>query len=101
MECAQALGHPSSRIAGRDSMPRRIAIIQGHPDLDERRFCRALAQSYAEGALAAGHTVTRIDLAALSFPLLHSEAEFKHGPVPAALIPAQRAIIAAEHIILV
>jgi len=34
-------------------MPRRIAIIQGHPDLDERRFCRALAQSYAASAPSA------------------------------------------------
>jgi putative NADPH-quinone reductase len=82
-------------------MPRRIAVIQGHPDRDEQRLCRALALSYAEGALAAGHGVTRIDLAALSFPLLQSEAEFEHGSVPEALAPAQRAIIAAEHIVLV
>lgn len=46
---------------------RRIAIIDGHPDADPARFVHALASRYADGALAAGHELRRIDLARLDF----------------------------------
>ena len=82
-------------------MPRRIVIIQGHPDPDPKRLCRALAAAYAEGARIAGHQVTTIDLATLDFPLLTSAADFEHGAVPESLKPAQAAILGAEHIVLV
>ena len=82
-------------------MPRHIAIIQGHPDPDPARFCRALAAAYLDGAKAAGHSVTPIDLAALDFPLLGSAAEFEHGAIPESLKPAQAALLGAEHIVLV
>jgi putative NADPH-quinone reductase len=32
-----------------NSMPRRIALIQGHPDPDPSRFCRAIADAYVPG----------------------------------------------------
>ena len=83
------------------AMSRRILIIQGHPDPDKHRLCRALADAYAAGAEQAGHQVTRIDLARLNFPLLRTAAEFEHGAVPATLQPAQAALLAAEHIVLV
>jgi len=38
-------------------MARRVAIIQGHPDPAGGHFGHALADAYAEGALAAGHAV--------------------------------------------
>lgn len=82
-------------------MARRIVVIQGHPDPDPRRLCRALADAYAEAAQAAGHSVTRIDIAALDFPLLRTQDAFEHGAVPESLRPAQDAIVAAEHIVLV
>jgi len=82
-------------------MPRRIVVIQGHPDPDPRRLCRALADAYAEGATKAGHSVTRVDIAALDFPLLRTQHAFEHEPVPDSLRPAQEAIVAAEHIVLV
>ncbi len=82
-------------------MPRRIAVIQGHPDPDPKRLCRALADAYAEGAIAAGHDVTRIDLATLDFPLLRSQQEFEHETTPPALLPAQQAITAADHLVLI
>jgi len=81
-------------------MPRRILVIEGHPDPDERRLCRALAQAYASGATASGHQVERIDLATVTFPLLPSQAAFEHDALPPSLIPAQQAILAAEHIVL-
>ena len=82
-------------------MPRRIVVIQGHPDPDPARFCRALAAAYRDGAAAAGHSVALIDLATLDFPLLKSAAEFEHGSIPDSLKPAQAAILAAEHVVLV
>jgi putative NADPH-quinone reductase len=82
-------------------MPRRIVIIQGHPDPGRHRLCHALADAYAAGAAQAGHPVTRIELATLDFPLLRTQAEFEQGSVPSALLPAVAAIQAAEHIVLV
>lgn len=82
-------------------MPRRILVIQGHPDPDPRRLCRALADAYAEGAAQAGHAVTRVDIAALDVPLLRTQHAFEQEPVPDGLRPAQEAIVAAEHIVLV
>ncbi len=82
-------------------MSRRILIVQGHPDPSQHRLCRALADAYADSARQAGHPVTRIDLAQLDVPLLRSAEDFEHGPVPPSLQPAQDALIAAEHIVLV
>ncbi|MDF2118529.1 NAD(P)H-dependent oxidoreductase [Roseiarcaceae bacterium H3SJ34-1] len=82
-------------------MPRRILLIQGHPDPDRRRFCRALAGSYAKGARDAGHSVEEIDLATVDFPLLRSELEFEHGCIPESLRAAEEAIRNAEHVVLV
>lgn len=82
-------------------MPRHILIIQGHPDASPGHLCRALADAYAEGAQAAGHSVARLDLAGLDVPLLRSQEAYEHAPVPDNLRPAQDAIVAAEHIVLV
>jgi putative NADPH-quinone reductase len=82
-------------------VPRRIAIIQGHPDPDPQRFCRGLADAYAEGALAAGHAVDRIDIATLDFPWLRTQADFEHGALPDTLKPAQAAILAADHLVII
>ena len=61
---------------------RRILIIQGHPDPAGRHFGHALADAYAEGAMAAGHEVRRIEVALLDFPLLRSQADWLKGAVP-------------------
>lgn len=82
-------------------MTRRILIIQGHPDPDGARLCRALADAYAEGARGAGHLIERVDLATLDVPLLRSQAAFETGPVPEPLAAARDAVLAAEHIVLV
>jgi putative NADPH-quinone reductase len=80
-------------------MGKRILVIQGHPDSVHPHFNHALADAYAEGARGAGHTVQRIDVASLDFPMLRSMAEWNAGKVPAALAPAQAAIQSAEHIV--
>lgn len=82
-------------------MARRIVIIQGHPDAAGGHLCHALADAYAEGAAAAGHEVTRIEVAALDFPWLRTREDFDRGAVPPALAPAQAAIGGADHLVLV
>jgi putative NADPH-quinone reductase len=80
---------------------RRIVVIQGHPDPDPQRLCRALANAYAGAARSAGHAVAHVDLATLDIPLLRTQQAFEHEPVPEALRPAQQAIMEAQHIVLV
>ncbi|MCB8839878.1 NAD(P)H-dependent oxidoreductase [Aurantimonas sp. VKM B-3413] len=82
-------------------MPRRILLILGHPDPAPNHLCRALADAYDEGARAEGHTVDRIDLSGLDFPLLRSPADFMSGSVPDALRPAADALAAADHVVIV
>jgi len=76
-----------------------IAIIQGHPDPAGHHLCHALADAYAEGAAA--HEVRRVDVARLDFPWLRTKEEFEQGALPPALGPAQQAIGAADHLLIV
>jgi putative NADPH-quinone reductase len=80
-------------------MGKRILLIQGHPDSGKPHFCHALEESYARGAMAAGHELERINVAKLDFPILRSQSEWENGTLPAALIEAQAAIKRAEHIV--
>jgi putative NADPH-quinone reductase len=82
-------------------MPRRVLVIVGHPDPSPERLCRALAEAYASGAEQAGHSVRRIDVAALDFPLLQTLEEFERGAVPDALRECVEAIKWAEHLVFV
>ena len=82
-------------------MPRHVLIVVGHPDPSPDRLCRALANAYCDGAEHAGHTVRRIDLATLSFPLLRTMDEFEHGDIPENLRDAVVSIVWAEHIVFV
>lgn len=70
-------------------MPRRIAIVQGHPDPAGHHLLHAMADAYAEAAMAAGHETRRIDVANLEFPLLRTQNDFEKGTVPAALVGPQ------------
>jgi putative NADPH-quinone reductase len=79
--------------------PQRIVIIQGHPDAGTRHFCHALADAYADGALAAGHAVTRVEVAQLDFPLLRSQHDWEYGAVPPSLLPVQQAVRDATHLV--
>lgn len=81
-------------------MAQKIAIIVGHPDPDGSRFCRALAQVYAEGAQLAGHAVKTIDIAQLQFPVLRTKEDFDHRNAPEEIQPAQEVIQWATHLVL-
>ncbi|MFG1349500.1 NAD(P)H-dependent oxidoreductase [Xanthobacter autotrophicus] len=75
-----------------------ILIIQGHPDPGGGHLCHALADAYAAGAEAAGHTVLRVEVGGLDVPLLRSQHDFRHAPPLHALSPARAALVEAEHV---
>jgi putative NADPH-quinone reductase len=79
----------------------RLTMIQGHPDPSGNRLCHALADAYAEGAAAGGHEVIRIEVARLDFPILRTREEFETGYLPESLVDAQRAIVSAEHLLMI
>lgn len=82
-------------------MPKRIVVIQGHPDPSEERFCRALAEAYAGAAEAAGHEVRVIDVARIEFPVLRSQQEFEEGVPVEPIRQAQESIAWANHLLVV
>jgi putative NADPH-quinone reductase len=79
---------------------KQILILQGHPDPVGGHLSHSLAQAYAEGAREGGHRVETVDIAQLDFPLLRSQADWQHGSLPPALLPAQQAIARAQHLAL-
>lgn len=81
--------------------PRRIAIVQGHPDTAGKHYCHALAAAYADGAGAAGHEVRTIDVAAAAFDVLRSQADWQDGNVPPDVKAAQETIGWANHLVII
>lgn len=82
-------------------MPKRILVIQGHPDSASRHFCHALADEYAKGAQDANHEARHIEVARLDFPVLRTKEEFEKGEPPPAIRQAQEAIRWADHVVIV
>ncbi|WP_341326886.1 NAD(P)H-dependent oxidoreductase [Methylotuvimicrobium sp. KM2] len=80
---------------------KRIAIIQGHPDPDEQRFCRALANAYADGADSAGHQIKMIDIARIEFPILRTQHEFEQGAISESIRQTQDIIQWADHLVII
>ncbi len=79
---------------------RRILILQGHPDASARHLNHVLAEAYADGARQAGHEVRVVEIAQLGFPLLRSQHEWEHGPLPASLQTAQGDMAWAQHLVI-
>jgi putative NADPH-quinone reductase len=79
--------------------PRRILVLDGHPDADPARYLHALAAAYRKGALEAGHEIRVIAVAAQEFPLLRTAAEFSGTPDAVAVRDAQKALLWAEHVV--
>lgn len=79
----------------------KIAVIQGHPDAAGGHLCHALAEAYVRGARDAGHEVEVMNVAAIDFPVLRDKDSFYHGAAPDSLKPAQDAIAAADHLVVV
>ncbi|HVA26841.1 MAG TPA: NAD(P)H-dependent oxidoreductase [Candidatus Baltobacteraceae bacterium] len=76
----------------------RMAIINGHPDPSGTRLNDALANRYAEAALATGSEIRRIDIAQIDFPMLRNPDDF-YGEPPEAIRHAQRDIEWADHLV--
>ena len=85
----------------KDCTMKRILIIDGHPDPDEKRYVHRLAAAYAAGAASAGHDVETIRLANLQFPLLRSNAEFYGGVFTPEILNAQQALNRCDHLVIV
>ena len=81
-------------------MTKRIAIIQGHPDAQNRHYGHALAKAYFQSATEAGHELRVIEIARLDFPLLRNKDEFDHGTPPDVIRQAQETIRWAEHLVI-
>jgi putative NADPH-quinone reductase len=79
----------------------RIVLVQGHPDNDPARFCRALADAYRDGAVKAGHSVFILDVAALTFDPLRSRADWESSTPPVAIVQAQKVVEGADHLVFI
>ena len=82
------------------TVPRKILLLQGHPDASAAHLGHSLADAYERGARAAGHDVRHIRIAELDFPLLRSKVAWDTRALPPTLQAAQDAIVWAEHIVL-
>ena len=82
-------------------MPKRIVIIQGHPDPKEGHFCHALASACAQGAQSGKHELKRIAVSQIDFPLLRTKEEWESMLPSAAIGHAQEAIRWAEHLVVI
>lgn len=81
-------------------MAKNILIIQGHPDPAKGHLCHALAEAYARGAREGGAEVKTVEVAALDFPLLRSEADWR-ADAPESLRPAIGDLRQADHFLIV
>lgn len=80
-------------------MTQTICIIDGHPDTDPKRLCRALADSYTDGAISSGYDVSRINVRDLTFPLLEKNEDFLTPP-PEPVLSEREKIAAADHLVI-
>jgi len=80
---------------------KRILIIDGHPDPAAQRFNHAIVSAYREEAIGAGHEVRSVALADLSFPLVHTKAEFDCIATCASVTSLQADILWCDHIVIV
>ena len=78
---------------------KKTTIVQGHPDPSAGRLNRALAERYAEAAIAGGGEVRYVDVASLDFPLLRKPEDFYNGKAPDAIRAAQEDIAWADHLV--
>ena len=80
-------------------MERSICIIDGHSDPDPHHLIHGLCDAYAEGAGRGGHTVQRINVAALDLPFLQSQHDFD-SPPPEPVLSEREKIAGAQHVLI-
>ncbi|WP_020405733.1 NAD(P)H-dependent oxidoreductase [Hahella ganghwensis] len=82
-------------------MPKKIVVIQGHPDPNGGHFDHMLGNTYVRAAEEAGHQVSLIQIAELDFPILRSKEDWNHGDLSEDVLKSQRLIGEAEHLVLI
>jgi putative NADPH-quinone reductase len=80
--------------------PRRILIIEGHPDPSPQRLCHGLAEAYREGAREAGHALRTLILGDLDIPLLASREDWESA-APEIVEACQQDLLWAEHVVVI
>lgn len=80
-------------------MSRSILILLAHPLPDS--LCAALAHTYADSAMRAGHQVTLLELATLQFDPLLRHGYRQPQPLEPDLESAAQALQACDHLVLV
>lgn len=78
----------------------RVLLIEGHPDGSPQRLNRVLADAYAAGAEAGGHSVHRVRLAELDIPILRSAEAWTKDDLNAGLKAVQAELLWAQHMVL-
>ena len=80
-----------------------IAAIQGRSDACADHLCQAFANAYFDGAPAAGHEMTQVDVAKLNFPNLHprEDGQKGHESTQNDLMDGQNALVGADHLFLI
>ena len=82
-------------------MGKHVLVINGNPDPAPERLSCAIANAYAAAAAGAGHSVARLDVGALAFPVLRHGADFLTVPVEAAIAAARGEINRADHLVII
>lgn len=77
----------------------RIAVIVGHPRTET--YCEALAEAYATGARASGHEVEMLHTGRMTFDPILRGAYVATQPLEPDLAEAHRAIMSADHLVIV
>jgi putative NADPH-quinone reductase len=80
--------------------PKRILLIDGHPDSLAERYLHALSRAYFDGARSRGHEVRSIIVSELQFPLLRSGDDFRTGAPPPAIRACQQDLAWADHVVI-
>lgn len=81
-------------------MPKRILIIDGHPDSTAERYLHALSTAYRDGAREAGHEVRGVVVSELSFPLLRTTEDFRSGEPNPTIRKCQEDLAWADHVVI-
>lgn len=82
-------------------MIKKVLIIVGHPDCDERRLCHALGNAYQKGCTSGGHEVRHIKISEIDIPILRTSREFESDQVPTDIEQVQEAFQWCDHIVIV
>jgi len=80
--------------------PRKILIVDGHPDPAMGRLVHALSSAYGAAAEGAGHEVRTTTLALLDVAPLRTRADWEEGGVPEAITTLQYDLLWADHLVL-